>query len=86
MSASPSRLGGLLAGFCRAVDTVNEKISWLAAGAVLAACLISAGNAVVRYAWDTSSNGWLEIQWYLFALTVKRVAYQVCLGLRRVEV
>jgi TRAP-type mannitol/chloroaromatic compound transport system permease small subunit len=52
------------------VDTLNETISWLAAAAVLAACLISAGNAVVRYAWDASSNGWLEIQWYLFALTV----------------
>ena len=59
-----------LAAFCRAVDKANEWISWLAAGAVLAACLISAGNAVVRYTLDVSSNAWLEIQWYLFALTV----------------
>lgn len=60
----------LLAGFCRTVDTVNEKLSWVAAAAVLAACLISAGNAFIRYTWDLSSNAWLEIQWYLFATTV----------------
>lgn len=59
-----------LLAFCRGVDAVNEKVGWLAAWAVLAACLISAGNALVRYAWDVSSNGWLEIQWYLFAATV----------------
>lgn len=34
---------------------------------VLAAVLISAGNAVARYGLDLSSNAWLEIQWYLFA-------------------
>jgi TRAP-type mannitol/chloroaromatic compound transport system permease small subunit len=31
------------------------------------ACLISAGNATVRYAFNYSSNAWLEVQWYLFA-------------------
>lgn len=60
----------LLLAYCRWIDRVNERLGWLAAVAVLAACLISAGNAVVRYGWDTSSNAWLEIQWYLFALTV----------------
>jgi len=34
---------------------------------VLIVCVISAGNAAVRYLVDYSSNGWLEIQWYLFA-------------------
>ena len=34
---------------------------------VLAAVLISALNAIVRKAFNTSSNGFLEIQWYLFA-------------------
>lgn len=70
MSPQPQGPAGALAAFCRAVDTLNERISWLAAAAVLAACLISAGNAVVRYTLDISSNAWLEIQWYLFALTV----------------
>ena len=37
---------------------------------MLLASLISAGNAVVRYGLDLSSNAWLEIQWYLFAATV----------------
>jgi TRAP-type mannitol/chloroaromatic compound transport system permease small subunit len=31
-------------------------------------CLISAGNAVVRYSVNWSSNGLLEIQWYLFSV------------------
>jgi TRAP-type mannitol/chloroaromatic compound transport system permease small subunit len=34
---------------------------------VLAATVISAGNAVMRKAFDIGSNAWLEIQWYLFA-------------------
>src|SRR5688500_15714894 len=37
---------------------------------VLAACLISAANAMSRYAFDISSNAYLEIQWYLFAAIV----------------
>jgi TRAP-type mannitol/chloroaromatic compound transport system permease small subunit len=34
---------------------------------ILAATLISAGNAIIRKVFGTSSNAWLEIQWYLFA-------------------
>ncbi|GAA6143627.1 TRAP transporter small permease subunit [Hydrogenophaga sp. 5NK40-0174] len=34
---------------------------------ILAATLISAGNAIIRKLFNTSSNAWLEIQWYLFA-------------------
>jgi TRAP-type mannitol/chloroaromatic compound transport system permease small subunit len=34
---------------------------------ILATTLISAGNAIVRKIFNTSSNGLLEIQWYLFA-------------------
>src|SRR5262245_18111621 len=34
---------------------------------VLLAALISAGNAASRYIFSESSNGWLEIQWYMFA-------------------
>ena len=34
---------------------------------LLAAVLISTGNAIVRKAFNWSSNGMLEIQWYLFA-------------------
>ena len=34
---------------------------------VLIAVLVSAANAIVRYGFDTSSNAWLELQWYLFS-------------------
>jgi len=50
-----------------AVDWLSERLGWLASVAVLLTALISAGNAFVRYTFDISSNGWLEIQWYLFA-------------------
>ncbi len=44
-------------------DGVGNLIRWL----VLAAVLISAGNAIVRKAFSIGSNSMLEIQWYLFA-------------------
>ena len=37
---------------------------------MLFAALISAGNAGSRYLFSESSNGWLEIQWYMFAAMV----------------
>lgn len=49
------------------IDRLNEFIGRWLAWLVLAAVLISAGNAVVRKAFNYSSNGLLEIQWYLFA-------------------
>ena len=53
--------------FCLGIDWINERIGRVASVAVLLTALISAGNAFVRYLLDISSNGWLEIQWYLFA-------------------
>jgi TRAP-type mannitol/chloroaromatic compound transport system permease small subunit len=47
----------------RLSEWVGRTVSWL----VLAAVLISAGNALVRKIFSTGSNAWLEIQWYLFA-------------------
>ena len=49
------------------MDWISERIGRVASVAVLLTALISAGNAFVRYVLDISSNGWLEIQWYLFA-------------------
>src|SRR4051812_39188787 len=49
------------------IDRLNDKFGVLANYLVLFACLISAGNAASRYLFNQSSNGWLEIQWYLFA-------------------
>ncbi|MGP3697224.1 TRAP transporter small permease subunit [Rhodobacter sp. NSM] len=58
-------MGGLLS-LARFIDRMNEIIgrgvSWL----ILIAIFISAGNATVRKVLNTSSNAWLELQWYLF--------------------
>jgi len=51
----------------RLIDALNEGIGKLVMWFVLAAVLISAGNAIMRKAFDISSNAFLEIQWYLFA-------------------
>jgi TRAP-type mannitol/chloroaromatic compound transport system permease small subunit len=51
----------------RAIDALNEHVGRLTYWLILAAVLISAGNAVVRYTVNMSSNAWLEIQWYLFS-------------------
>jgi TRAP-type mannitol/chloroaromatic compound transport system permease small subunit len=57
----------LLLALSRAIDTLNEHVGRLTYWLILAAVLISAGNAVVRYSINMSSNAWLEIQWYLFS-------------------
>lgn len=56
-----------LISLARVIDRLSEWVGKLVAWLVLAAVLISAANAVVRKAFDTSSNAFLEIQWYLFA-------------------
>ena len=57
----------VLLGLSRAIDWVNAQFGVIANWLVLLACLISAGNAGMRYTFSMSSNGWLEIQWYMFA-------------------
>lgn len=57
---------GALLTLARAIDAVNGRIGRLAAWLVLAAILVSAGNAISRKAFSLSSNAWLELQWYLF--------------------
>jgi len=57
----------LLLAVSRAIDALNERLARIAEWCVLLSCLISAGNAVVRYGFNFSSNAWLEIQWYMFA-------------------
>jgi len=53
-----------------AIDQINEKIGYICNFLVLAACIVSAANAMIRYAFGYSSNGWLELQWYMFAILV----------------
>src|ERR1700736_4184652 len=53
-----------------AIDLLNEKIGYICNWLVLASCIVSAANAMIRYAFGYSSNGWLELQWYMFAILV----------------
>ncbi len=59
-------MNGLLA-LSRGIDRLSEFIGRWVGWLVLAAVLISATNATVRKAFGTSSNAFLEIQWYLFS-------------------
>ena len=54
------RLSGL-------IDALTERVGHLSYWLILVAVLISAGNALMRYTFNMSSNAWLEIQWYLFS-------------------
>jgi TRAP-type mannitol/chloroaromatic compound transport system permease small subunit len=49
------------------IDELNTAVGRLVMWLILAATLISAGNALIRYTLDISSNAWLELQWYLFS-------------------
>ncbi len=51
----------------RLIDAANDRLGGVLIWLVLAAVLISAGNAIVRKAFNMSSNALLEIQWYLFS-------------------
>jgi len=58
---------GPLLVFSRGVDAMNSLFGRIADWMVLLACVISAGNAFLRYGFSLGSNAWLEAQWYLFA-------------------
>ena len=66
-----------LLAFSKMVDWITDKFGVIAKWAVILSCFISALNAMVRYLFDIGSNGWLEIQWYMFAACVMLGAAQV---------
>lgn len=51
----------------QAIDSTTDLFGRIASIAVIPVILISAANATIRYVFNYSSNGWLEIQWYLFS-------------------
>jgi TRAP-type mannitol/chloroaromatic compound transport system permease small subunit len=69
--------GGAVHGLVRAIDWLTDLAGGAAKWALLLACVISGLNAIVRYAFGYSSNGWLEVQWYLFGAGVMLGAAQV---------
>lgn len=58
---------GLLA-LSRAIDACTTFIGKSASWMILVAVLVSAANAIVRKVFNYSSNGWLELQWYLYGV------------------
>lgn len=69
----------LLLRLSRLIDLVNGWIGKFATWLVLAAVIISAGNAIMRKAFNIGSNAYLEIQWYLFAAVFMLAASYVFL-------
>lgn len=57
----------LLLKLSQLIDWLNERVGKGAFWLVLIMAVISAGNASYRFVFNDSSNGLLEIQWYLFA-------------------
>jgi TRAP-type mannitol/chloroaromatic compound transport system permease small subunit len=68
-SARETTMRPLLA-LSNVIDWLNQKLGNVCNFLVLAACVVSAGNAMIRYAFGYSSNSWLELQWYMFAIFV----------------
>ena len=58
---------GALLGFSNGVDRLNTWLNKYVIWLILIATLVSAINALVRKIFNTSSNAFLEIQWYFFA-------------------
>jgi len=57
----------VLLGASRGIDRVNGVIGRSVIWLILASTVVSGVNAVVRKTLHTSSNAWLELQWYLYA-------------------
>ncbi len=64
------RLSGVIDSLTR---FIGHHVRWL----ILAAVIVSAANAVIRKTFDTSSNAWLELQWYLFGAVFMLAAADV---------
>ena len=58
---------GALLGFSNGIDRFNSWLNKYVIWLILIATLVSAVNALVRKIFNTSSNAFLEIQWYFFA-------------------
>lgn len=59
-------MNGLLS-LSSAIDKLNYWVGRTVMWLVLLMVLVSAGNALIRKIFNTSSNAYLEAQWYLFA-------------------
>lgn len=55
-----------LLALSRVIDALNQRVGRAVTWVTLLVVLVSAGNAIVRKVFHTSSNAWLELQWYMF--------------------
>jgi TRAP-type mannitol/chloroaromatic compound transport system permease small subunit len=76
----------LLLGFSRVVDGLTERIGRAMYWLLLLAVVISTGNAIIRKAFNVSSNAYLEAQWYLFAAVFMLAAGYVFLHDQHVRI
>lgn len=60
------RLMKFFLSLSRIIDAINTLVGQAVIWLTLIVVLVSATNAVVRKAFNVSSNAWLELQWYLF--------------------
>lgn len=77
---------GALMGFSNGVDRLNTWLSKYVIWLILAATLVSAINALVRKIFNTSSNAFLEIQWYFFAASFLLAAGYTLLNNEHVKI
>ncbi len=56
-----------LLAFSRIVDRITDRIGHAVCWLLLLAVIVSTGNAIIRKAFNMSSNAYLEAQWYMFA-------------------
>ena len=77
---------GALMGFSSGVDRLNTWLSKYVIWLILATTLVSAINALVRKIFNTSSNAFLEIQWYFFAASFLLAAGYTLLNNEHVKI
>ena len=69
-----------------AIDWLNRQVGKYVIWLILAATVISGVNALVRKIFHTSSNAFLEVQWYLFAASFLLAAGYTLLEKEHVKV
>lgn len=70
----------------RAIDALNAFVGRYVIWLILAATVISGVNAVIRKAFNYSSNAFLEVQWYFFAASFLLAAGYTLLEKEHVKV
>lgn len=75
-----------LIALSRLIDGLNRRIGQWVIWLVLASTVISAVNAIVRKAFNYSSNAFLEVQWYLFAASFMLAAGYTLLNNEHVRI